>query len=519
MKLNVKQRLVMGFGLLTALLVLVAGAGIYGLNQMGANIDDILDYNNPEMLLAGELRATIQDRSVAVRNVVIFTDPADIAPELERIKTQERKYQQSYEQLGKLFDAEGDISPEEKRLYEELKRLDTAIRPHFQRLTELGIANQQEQATEVLLRDVRPLQRDWLKTAVALAELESSINDEAGKAADVSNAAARTTILALTALAIALSVGVAFAITRSILKQLGGDPAEAQEVARQIAAGNLAVRVAQQHGDSDSLMASLEAMRSQLNTMVADIKGSADTIAAAASEIADGNTDLSQRTEEQASSLEETASSMEEMTSTIRQNSDNAVQGRTVANDAASVASGGSAVVDRVVTTMRHISQGSAQMTDIITTIEGIAFQTNILALNAAVEAARAGEQGRGFAVVASEVRNLAQRSATSAQEIRTLIMRSVGYIDGGEQAVHEAGNTMSAIVGSVERVQGIMTEIVNASLEQSAGIEQINTAVAEMDQVTQQNAALVEQATAAAQALAEQAHQLRSTVARFTVA
>jgi len=209
---------------------------------------------------------------------------------------------------------------------------------------------------------------------------------------------------------------------------------------------------------------------------------------------------------------------MEEMTSTIRHNSDNAVQGRAVADSAATVAGTGLAVVDRVVATMQHIAQGSSQMTDIITTIEGIAFQTNILALNAAVEAARAGEQGRGFAVVASEVRNLAQRSALSAQEIRTLIMNSVGHIGVGEQAVHEAGDTMTAIVGSVARVRDIMGEIVNASLEQSAGIEQINTAITEMDQVTQQNAALVEEATASAQSLADLAQQLRGTVARFTL-
>ena len=518
MKFTVKQRLVAGFGVVTVLLALIAAAGLYGLHQLNQNIDQILDYNNPEMQLAGTLRATIQDRSVAVRNVVMLTDPREIAVEVERIKQQDLLYQKSYASLGRLFDSEPGTSAEERQLFAKLKTYEAAALPHFQRMTELGMANQLEEATRVMLHELRPAQRAWLDGATALMELENRINEEAGIAADASNGAARKTIMVLAVVALLASLGVAFAIVRSILAQLGGDPAEAQHVAREIAAGNLAVRVVNHHGGNDSLMASLEAMRAQLNLMVVEIKASANMIASSAAEIADGNNDLSQRTEEQASSLEETASSMEEMTSTIRHNSDNAVQGRAVADSAATVAGTGLAVVDRVVATMQHIAQGSSQMTDIITTIEGIAFQTNILALNAAVEAARAGEQGRGFAVVASEVRNLAQRSALSAQEIRTLIMNSVGHIGVGEQAVHEAGDTMTAIVGSVARVRDIMGEIVNASLEQSAGIEQINTAVTEMDQVTQQNAALVEEATASAQSLADLAQQLRGTVARFTL-
>ncbi|MBC7780549.1 MAG: HAMP domain-containing protein, partial [Proteobacteria bacterium] len=254
----------------------------------------------------------------------------------------------------------------------------------------------------------------------------------------------------------------------------------------------------------------------QLTGIVTQIKESTDSINTASKEIAQGNTDLSQRTEEQASSLEETASSMEELTSTVKQNSENAKQANQLAIGASEVAVRGGTVVGEVVRTMESISDASKKIADIISVIDGIAFQTNILALNAAVEAARAGEQGRGFAVVATEVRNLAQRSAAAAKEIKTLIGDSVEKVDVGSRLVGEAGTTIEEVVQSVKRVTDIMSEISAASLEQSAGIEQVNTAVTQMDEVTQQNAALVEQAAAAAESLQEQAEVLTQAVSVF---
>ncbi|TXD84320.1 hypothetical protein FUT87_16180 [Mitsuaria sp. TWR114] len=261
----------------------------------------------------------------------------------------------------------------------------------------------------------------------------------------------------------------------------------------------------------------MDRMQRSLSTTVGQIRGATDTIASAAGEIASGNRDLSSRTEAQASALEETAASMEELTATVKQSADNARQANQLAMSASDFAVQGGQVVDEVVATMASISGSSNKIVDIIGVIDGIAFQTNILALNAAVEAARAGEQGRGFAVVASEVRTLAQRSATAAKEIKSLIGDSVQKVEAGSALVSQAGATMSRIVGSVKRVTDIVGEISSASQEQTAGIEQINQAIAQMDQATQQNAALVEQASAAAESLEQQSQALVTAVGAFS--
>ncbi|MBC7860215.1 MAG: HAMP domain-containing protein, partial [Burkholderiaceae bacterium] len=288
-------------------------------------------------------------------------------------------------------------------------------------------------------------------------------------------------------------------------------------MAEAVAAGDLSQTL---HVDSQDemgqLTAALKAMNTSLVKIVGDVRGGTDTIATAAGQIAAGNLDLSSRTEMQASSLEETASSMEELTSTVKQNADNARQANVLAESASQVASKGGAVVLQVVDTMGSISESSRKIVDIIGVIDGIAFQTNILALNAAVEAARAGEQGRGFAVVATEVRNLAQRSAAAAHEIKALIGDSVEKVETGSKLVNQAGSTMEEIVASIRRVTDIMGEITSASVEQEAGIGQINQAIAEMDSVTQQNAALVEQAAAAAGSLHDQAETLTQLVSVF---
>ena len=308
-------------------------------------------------------------------------------------------------------------------------------------------------------------------------------------------------------------------VVRRIAHQLGGEPAHAKAIAARIAAGDLAQPVTVQARDAASMIGALRDMQNGLSATVAEIAASAEAIAAASGQISTGNLDLSHRTEEQAVALERTASSMEQLTSTVRLNAENAQQASALAGNASQIAQQGGAVVGRVVATMNEINDSAKSIADIIGVIEGIAFQTNILALNAAVEAARAGEEGRGFSVVAGEVRNLAQRSAAAAKEIKALISASVERVANGSTLATDAGQTMEEVMKAVKRVNDIIGEISAASSEQRAGIEEINLAVTQMDAGTQQNAALVEEATAAAQSLDDQARVLKRLVSKFQLA
>ena len=321
-------------------------------------------------------------------------------------------------------------------------------------------------------------------------------------------------LLALLLGAVLLAVGML--ISRNLLLQLGGEPSYARRIARSIAQGDLAVPVATEPGDQDSLMFDIRSMRDSLHHIVEQVRDGTEHIASASQQIAAGNHDLSARTEQQASALEETATSMEQMTANIKQNADHARQASVLAHSASDVARQGGAAVTKVVDTMGTINASSRKVSDITGVIEDIAFQTNILALNAAVEAARAGEQGRGFAVVATEVRNLAQRSSAAAKEIKALISASASEVQAGAQLAQEAGATMQQVVDSVLRVSTMIEDISRAGREQTEGIEQVNQAVLHMDQSTQQNAALVEEAATAAAALQQQAQTLQQVVSTF---
>ncbi|MEO6148415.1 MAG: methyl-accepting chemotaxis protein, partial [Sulfuriferula sp.] len=369
------------------------------------------------------------------------------------------------------------------------------------------------EALTLLMTQAEPATRNWLMAIEKLTDIEQQLNEQSRKADEQSFNSIRQVMFVLTGLAMLLGGLAAAFITSSITRPIN----RAVKIAQTVAGGDLTSQIEVTSKDeTGQLLQALKDMNDSLARIVGDVRTGTDTIATASNQIAAGNLDLSSRTEEQASSLEETASSMEELTSTVKQNSDNARQANQLAVTASDIAVKGGNVVSQVVVTMGEINTSSKKIADIIGVIDSIAFQTNILALNAAVEAARAGEQGKGFAVVATEVRNLAQRSASAAKEIKSLIEDSVEKVGIGTKLVDQAGATMTELLESVKRVTDIMGEITSASQEQTSGIEQINQAVSQMDEVTQQNAALVEEAAAASESLQGQAGHLAQVVSIF---
>jgi methyl-accepting chemotaxis protein len=391
-----------------------------------------------------------------------------------------------------------------------------AYLPLQARFLELVRNGERAEATRLLLEKIEASQADYLARIDDLVQIQQEVVHEAAARGHELFVTARALMIGLLATALAGLVAFGVALTRSITRPLG----QAVQHAGRIAAGDLTQPIeAQGRDETAELMRAMGAMQSSLAAVVSQVRMGVDSVATASSQIATGNLDLSSRTEEQASSLQETAASMEQMTSAVKQNADAARQANQLATSASEVAVRGGAVVDQVVATMEDISASSRKIAEIIGVIDGIAFQTNILALNAAVEAARAGEQGRGFAVVAGEVRNLAQRSAQAAREIKALISDSVGKVEAGSVQVHGAGASMRDVVAQVRRVTDLIGEITSSALEQSSGITQVNEAVTQLDQMTQQNAALVEQSAAAAENLREQATQLTAAVAIFKVA
>ena len=408
-------------------------------------------------------------------------------------------------------------SDEERALFQTLANVSKLYLSTRADITKAKEAGNDAEANRLLEQGFLPVAKQYEGIVQQLLDLQRKSIDATAQEVDAIAASSRTLLIALAAFVVMLSALCAWRLTIGITRPVG----KAVAMARKIADGDLSQqeendKAAHAKDESGQLLQALSDMNANLLRIVTRVRAGTETISTAAGEIASGNLDLSSRTEEQASSLEETASSMEELTATVKQKADNARQANQLAIDAADVATKGGAVVSEVVLTMASIDEASRKIVDIISVIDGIAFQTNILALNAAVEAARAGEQGRGFAVVASEVRSLAQRSAAAAREIKGLIGDSVARVGAGSTLVNQAGETMHDVVASIRRVTDIMAEISAASSEQSAGIEQVNQAITQMDQVTQQNAALVEEAAAAADSMREQSRQLIEVVGEF---
>jgi methyl-accepting chemotaxis protein len=511
--LKIATRLSIGFGGVLLLLTLIVGVGMIRLSNLNDSVQLLVTDRIPKLNIANAWVIQLSESARHMRNMLIVTDDKEIKKEIEKVYENKKLRQEYMEQLEKIC-----IGSEGKALLQTTIDAGAPYVAHEDEYLKLIAAGDLSTAKDVLLEKTRPEQLVYIAAIDKFIDFQKQAVAKLGEAAEDQNKGARSLIMSLGLLAILLGSIGAWIIARGLVKQLGGEPNDAAEIAGRIADGDLTVTVNTKADDHSSLMFAMKTMRDNLINIVSQVRIGTDTIATASSEIASGNLDLSSRTEQQAASLEETASSMEEMTSTVKQNADNARQANQLAVSASEVAVKGGAVVSQMVGTMGAINESSKKIVDIIGVIDGIAFQTNILALNAAVEAARAGEQGRGFAVVAAEVRNLAQRSAGAAKEIKALIGDSVEKVDAGARLVDQAGATMDEVVASVRRVTDIIGEITAASHEQSSGIEQINLAITQMDEVTQQNAALVEEAAAAAGSLQDQAENLVKTVSVFKV-
>jgi methyl-accepting chemotaxis protein len=506
--LSIKSRLVFVIGLLSVQLIV---GGIIGISSLGSANSAMKSMYDDRLVALGQL-----DQVVRLLNRNQLAVAKAITGKADQIGGQIAEVEANIQEVNKVWEAymSTTLTPEEEKMaldFAESRKKFVAdgLQPALAALR----AQDTGRATELLNGAMNEYFQPVRKGIDSLINLQLEVSRHEYQESQASYVLVRNLSLAGIIFGILTGVIVGAWLIRSISRPLE----KAIDLAGSIAAGDLTQRIeVESRDETGRLMSALKDMNGSLEKIVAEVRNGTETIATASGQIAAGNMDLSSRTEQQASSLEETASSMEELTSTVKQNAENARQANQLAASASEVAGRGGAVVAQVVDTMSAINDSSRKIVDIIGVIDSIAFQTNILALNAAVEAARAGEQGRGFAVVAAEVRTLAQRSAAAAREIKTLIDDSVEKVHTGAELVNRAGETMEEIVDSVKRVTDIMAEIAAASNEQTAGIEQINLAIAQMDQVTQQNASLVEEAAAASESMQEQAGNLTQMVGIF---
>lgn len=506
-KMNIGTRLFFAFLVMLVLLGVISTVSWRLLDKQKNQIFEITEVFDVKIALSHRMQTSLNIAFRAANNYIIFKDAESRNKGKEIIADSRKAIDEVIDELGKFMQGE-----KEKAAYDSILEHRKIARPQLKAVIQLVDEGKEEEAIAALKIAQASVDR-WLVSAQDMVNLQKQIADTYNEDTQTESKSALNLIVGLAIAAIAIGIVLGMFITRSVTRPIR----EAIKITETVASGDLrGVIEVHSQDETGQLMQALKVMNDSLINIVRQVRNCTDAISVGASEIAAGNIDLSSRTEQQAGSLEETASSMEELTGTVRQNADNARQANQLATTASDTATRGGTVVNQVVDTMGSINASAKKIVDIIGVIDGIAFQTNILALNAAVEAARAGEQGRGFAVVASEVRNLAQRSAAAAKEIKTLIGDSVEQVDIGTKLVDQAGATMMEVVESVNRVTDVVSEISAASQEQTEGIDQINIAIAQMDQVTQQNTALVEEAASAAESLQQQANVLVEAVSIF---
>ncbi|MFM0111766.1 methyl-accepting chemotaxis protein [Paraburkholderia nemoris] len=514
--LSVKARLTGTFGVLAATVLIVSGISLKSLNDANDRFANFVSGVNARATMAEQIRTAVDRRAIAARNMALVTTQGDFEMEKAAEAQAQMDVQSNIAKLTQMVSSATDATEKTRSLVGEINRIEAVYAPVAEAIVALAVGGKRDEAVKKIDDDCRPLLAALVKATDDYAQYTRGREEELVRQSEENYATQRNLLMLICLAAVALAVVAGMVITRGLLRALGAEPVALGEVTRRVAAGDLSPVAGAKNAPGGSVLASMGEMQASLVSLIGQVRTAADSIATGSSQIASGNVDLSSRTEQQAASLQETASSMEELTSTVKQNAENAQQASSLSANASEVALKGNEVVSQVVGTMGEISTSSTKIAEITGIIEGIAFQTNILALNAAVEAARAGEQGRGFAVVASEVRSLAQRSSSAAKEIKDLINASVQKIHDGSLLANQAGKTMSEVTQAVARVTDIMGEIAAASTEQSRGIEQVNQSITQMDEVTQQNAALVEEAAAASKSLEDQGRQLNQAISFF---